>query len=189
MPPVPPGKSLRRRTALAAVAAVGAQMATSKSRASAATGASAEDERFMTQAIEEARKADFPFGCVITANGAVIARGGNIGRQHHDPTAHGEMTAIRNCVSADKTSELKGATLYTTGEPCPMCMGAIVWSGISRVVYAVSIDELAAHMNQIMVSSEQIARASFHPVEIVGGVGLQEARPLFARFKKQAAPG
>jgi tRNA(Arg) A34 adenosine deaminase TadA len=139
-----------------------------------------DDERFMRMALDEAKRADFPFGAVIVRDGDVIARGGNHGRSQKDPTAHGEMVAIRNAVESPGADALKGATLYTTGEPCAMCMGAIIWCHISRVVYAASIDQLATVMDQIMMPSAAIAsRAAFAPVEITGGVLADEAMALF----------
>jgi tRNA(adenine34) deaminase len=140
----------------------------------------AEDERFMRMAIDEGRAADLPFGAVIVHAGRVIARGGNHGRTQRDPTAHGEMVAIRNAVDYPGADALKGATLYTTGEPCPMCMGAIVWCRISRVVYAASIEQLATVMDQIMLPSTEIAaRETFAPVTITGGVLATETMALF----------
>ena len=83
---------------------------------------------------------------------------------------------------------LKGATLYTTGEPCPMCMGAIVWCHISRVVYAASIEQLATVMDQIMVPSAEIAaRETFAPVSITGGVLASETMTLFREQIAQVA--
>jgi tRNA(adenine34) deaminase len=140
----------------------------------------AEDERFMRMAIDEGRNADLPFGAVIVQAGRVIASGGNHGRSQHDPTAHGEMVAIRNAVDYPGAEALKGATLYTTGEPCAMCMGAIVWCRIARVVYAASIEQLATVMDQIMVPSTEIAaRETFAPVTIKGGVLAAEVMALF----------
>ena len=134
----------------------------------------------MRMALDEAQRADFPFGAVIVRDGNVIARGANHGRTRHDPTAHGEMVAIRNAVESPGADALKGATLYTTGEPCPMCMGAIIWCHIGRVVYAASIDQLATLMDQIMVPGAYIAaRASFAPVSMTGGVLADEAMALF----------
>jgi tRNA(Arg) A34 adenosine deaminase TadA len=140
----------------------------------------ADDERFMREALDEAQKADFPFGAVIVRNGEVIARGGNHGSSHKDPTAHGEMTAIRNAIESPGADALKGATLYTTGEPCAMCIGAIIWCRIDRVVYAASIAQLATLMDQIMIGSADIAaRETFAPVAIRGGVLADEAMALF----------
>jgi len=97
----------------------------------------------MRIALDEARQADFPFGAVIVQDGSVIARGRNLGRANGDPTAHGEMVAIRRCLADKGAVPLRGSTLYTSGEPCAMCMGAIVWSRIARVVFAASIAQLA----------------------------------------------
>jgi tRNA(adenine34) deaminase len=94
--------------------------------AKSAAPPSAEDLTFMRMAIEEARLADFPFGTVIVRDGAVIARGHNRGRTNRDPTAHGEMDAIRTCLAERGQAALRGSTLYTSGEPCAMCMGAIL---------------------------------------------------------------
>ncbi len=140
----------------------------------------AEDERFMRMAIEEARQGDFPFGAVIVRDGAVIARGRNLGRTIGDPTAHGEMVAIRRGVADLGAQALRGATLYTSGEPCAMCMGAILWCGISRLVFAASMAQLATKIDQIMVTSGEIAtKAKFDPIVIVGGVLAEEAMQLF----------
>src|SRR5438309_1024648 len=106
------------------------------------TFAAAEDDKqFMRIAIEEARRADFPFGAVIVRDGRVLARGRNLGRSQDDPTAHGEMVAIRRCLAAHGGAALKGATLYTSGEPCAMCMGAILWCHIGRLVFAASVQQ------------------------------------------------
>ena len=105
--------------------------------------ATKQDVAFMRIALEEAALGDFPFGAVIVRNGGVLARGRNLGIQEQDPTAHGEMVAIRRFLAAHGPEKLKGTTLYTSGESCPMCMGAIVWCGISRVVFGASIAELA----------------------------------------------
>jgi tRNA(Arg) A34 adenosine deaminase TadA len=136
----------------------------------------------MRMAIEEARQADFPFGAVIVRDGTVIARGRNLGRTMHDPTAHGEMVAIRRCVTDHGGEVLRGATLYTSGEPCAMCMGAILWSRIRRLVYAASVDQLATKIDQIMLSSADVAaKARFAPIAITGGVLADDAMRLFSR--------
>ena len=77
---------------------------------------------------------------------------------------------------------MKGATLYASGEPCPMCMGAIIWCGIGRVVFAASIEQLATKIGQIMVTSRQLAEATpFATIEITGGVLAKELLALFGR--------
>jgi tRNA(adenine34) deaminase len=140
------------------------------------------DEHFMRLAIAEAAKADFPFGAVIVRDGDVLSRGRNSGKTTNDPTAHGEMVAIRRLIGVRPADELKGTTLYTSGEPCPMCMSAILWCGIGRVVFAASIDELAAKIGQIMLTSKQVADAApFATVAVTGGVLAAEALALFQK--------
>jgi tRNA(Arg) A34 adenosine deaminase TadA len=151
-------------------------------RAQAGGPASAEDIRFMRMAIEEARLADFPFGAVIVRDGAVIARGRNLGRTNRDPTAHGEMDAIRKCLAEHGPAALSGSTLYTSGEPCAMCMGAIIWCHVGRLVFAASVTQLATKIDQIMLSSAEVAaKAPFAPISITGGVLADEAMALFAK--------
>jgi tRNA(adenine34) deaminase len=140
------------------------------------------DEDFMRMAIAEAARADFPFGAVIVRDGKVLAAGRNLGKTTNDPTAHGEMVAIRRFVASRPADELKGTTLYTSGEPCPMCMGAILWCGIGRVVFAASIDELATKIGQIMLTSRTVADAApFATIAITGGVLSAEALALFSK--------
>jgi tRNA(Arg) A34 adenosine deaminase TadA len=141
-----------------------------------------DDERFMRVAIAEARRGDFPFGAVIVRDGRIIARGRNLGRRQDDPTAHGEMVAIRQALARRGSRALRGSTLYTSGEPCAMCMGAILWCRFGRLVYAASVEQLATKIDQIMVSSADLAaKAPFVPITIKGGVLADEAMRLFAR--------
>jgi len=148
----------------------------------AATNASPDDERFMRIALDEARQGDSPFGAVIVRDGQILARGRNLGRTNADPTAHGEMIAIRHCLDEHGSTALRGSTLYTTGEPCAMCMGAILWCRVGRLVFAVSVEQLATTRDQIMISSAEIvAKAPFVPITITGGVLADEATQLFGK--------
>ena len=147
-----------------------------------AASASAADVAFMRMAIDEARQADFPFGAVIVRDGAVIARGRNLGRTDHDPTAHGEMVAIRRGLAEHGPEALRGSTLYTSGEPCAMCMGAIIWCHFGRLVFAASVTQLATKIDQIMISSQEVEdKARFAPISITGGVLADEAMALFTK--------
>jgi tRNA(adenine34) deaminase len=146
----------------------------------AAAQATADDEGFMRMALQEARLADFPFGAVIVGNGKVLMRGRNLGRTYGDPTAHGEMVAIRRFLDKYPAAALRGTTLYTSGEPCAMCMGAILWCHIARLVFAASVTQLASKIDQIMLSAADVAAtAKFAPIEITGGVLADEAMALF----------
>jgi tRNA(Arg) A34 adenosine deaminase TadA len=138
------------------------------------------DAKFMRMAIAEAALGDYPFGTVIVHDGDVLARGRNLDNQEKDPTAHGEMVAIRNFLKEHGPDLLKGTTLYTSGESCPMCMGAIIWCGIGRVVYGASIAQLATKIGQIMVTNSEIANeTSFLDIAITGGVLADAAMKLF----------
>jgi tRNA(adenine34) deaminase len=179
--------TLNRRNIVAALASTAALSVTQLSAPDAhaeagASTASAEDIRFMKIALNEARRGDYPFGAVIVKDGKILSLGRNLGKTHDDPTAHGEMVAIRRCLAVHGSAPLKGATLYTSGEPCVMCMGAIIWCGVGRLVYAASVAQIAAKMNQIMISSADIAaKAPFDPISITGGVLADEAVPILAR--------
>ena len=170
----------RRRVVASLACATVASLVSPLVVTTVAAQSAAEDERFMQFALEEARQGDFPFGAVIVRDGEVIARGRNLGRIKNDPTAHGEMVAIRRYLAVNSAASLRGATLYTTGEPCAMCMGAILWCGIARLVFAASVTQLATAIDQIMASSTDIAAtAKFAPIAITGGVLADEAMALF----------
>lgn len=178
------GAGPSRRGALAALFAAAAALPAltpSSARATAVAGAvRPEDEGFMRVALEQAALAEFPFGAAIVVDGVLQAKGHNLGRG--DPTAHGEMTAIRTFITERGPAGLKGATLYTSGEPCAMCMSAIIWCGIGRVVYAASIAELSTVIGQIMIPCTEVAeRTPFATVAITGGLLADEAMALFRK--------
>jgi guanine deaminase len=105
--------------------------------------------KFMTRAIELAVKnvrsgRGGPFGAVIVRNGDIIAEGANSVTLENDPTAHAEMTAIRRACAKLASFELTNCELYTSCEPCPMCLGAIYWARLERVYYAGTAADAAA---------------------------------------------
>ena len=77
-----------------------------------------------------------PFGAIVVKNGEIIGRGWNQVTSSHDPTAHAEIMAIREACEAVGTFHLVGCDIYTSCEPCPMCLGAIYWAKIKTVYYA-----------------------------------------------------
>jgi tRNA(adenine34) deaminase len=180
----PASAVISRRSVVAVVASTvvisAAPMAVAAARA--ATQVSADDERYMSLALDEARQGDFPFGAVIVREGQVLARGRNLGRTNGDPTAHGEIIAIRRCLADHGEAALQGSTLYTSGEPCAMCMGAILWCRIGRLVFAASVQQIATKMDDIMISSAELAaKAPFLPITITGGVLANQAMQLLAK--------
>ncbi len=82
-----------------------------------------------------------PFGCVIVKDGKIIAEGWNHVTSENDPTAHGEIVAIRKAGKVLNNFDLTGCVLYTSSEPCPMCLSAIYWANIVEVYYSTSIDD------------------------------------------------
>jgi tRNA(Arg) A34 adenosine deaminase TadA len=107
-----------------------------------------EDKKYLERAIALSRqgmKGDKggPFGCVVVKNGEIVAEGSNEVTSSNDPTAHAEMVAIRNACKALGTYQLTGCIIYTSCEPCPMCLGAIYWARPDRVIYANTREEAA----------------------------------------------
>jgi guanine deaminase len=98
------------------------------------------DKIFLRRAVEIAvngiHNGGGPFGAIITRNGKTISEAFNRVVLTNDPTAHAEVLAIREAASVLKSHDLNECTLYTSCEPCPMCLGAIYWAGIKKVVYA-----------------------------------------------------
>lgn len=102
--------------------------------------------KFMHEAIEEARVGikNFeggPFGSVIVKDGKVVGRGHNQVVKLNDPTCHGEMQAIRNACKNLGTFDLSDCEIYTTGEPCHMCLVACMWANISKIYYGCTIKD------------------------------------------------
>ncbi len=97
------------------------------------------DEKYMTEALKEARTAfdedEIPIGAVVVCRGRIIGKGYNMTERLHDPTAHAEMIAITAATEAMGGKYLNDCTLYVTVEPCPMCSGALNWAQIGRIVY------------------------------------------------------
>lgn len=98
-------------------------------------------EKFMRRAIELSienvtERGGGPFGCVIVKNDTIVAEGYNKVTANNDPTAHAEVTAIRNACEKLGTFQLDDCIIYTSCEPCPMCLGAIYWARPKAVYYA-----------------------------------------------------
>lgn len=141
--------------------------------------ATADDERWMRAALDEARRAleadEIPIGAVIVAGGRIIGRGHNLTETLSDVTAHAEMQAITAAASTIGGKYLPDATLYVTVEPCPMCAGAIGWSQIRRVVFGAP--DAKRGYTAIM------ARSPFHPkCTVVSGVLREECAALMRNF-------
>jgi tRNA(Arg) A34 adenosine deaminase TadA len=95
---------------------------------------------YIKKAIENAKhsveQGGFPAGAVVVKDGKIIGEGISIGNKLNDPTSHGELSAIRDACKNLSTSDLDGAVLYASMEPCSMCHSAAMWSGISQIIFA-----------------------------------------------------
>ena len=138
------------------------------------------DERFMREAISEARKAlaqdEIPIGAVVVANGMIIGRGHNLTETLHDVTAHAEMQAITAAAEWLGGKYLDQCTLYVTVEPCVMCAGAIAWSQLGRLVFGTA-DEKRGY--------QRYAPNTLHPkTEVASGILADECSTMMKEFFK-----
>jgi tRNA(adenine34) deaminase len=142
-----------------------------------------QDVDYMRAALDLARQAaaagEVPVAALIVVGTAVVSQAYNRREQCQDPTAHAELLAIREAAAELGTWRLTGATLYVTLEPCVMCIGAIILSRISRVVYGVRDPKAGACGSVFDISSEPRLN---HRVQVQGGVGEQESRLLLQEF-------
>ena len=107
------------------------------------------EEKFMQEAIALSRKGmeggeGGPFGCVIVKDDEIIGRGNNKVLATNDPTAHAEVVAIRDACKNLNTFQLEGCEIYTSCEPCPMCLGAIYWARPQKIYFANNREDAAA---------------------------------------------
>jgi tRNA(adenine34) deaminase len=140
-----------------------------------------DDEKFMRQALDEAKDAlqhdEIPIGAVIVSHGRIIARGHNLTETLTDVTAHAEMQAITSAASFLGGKYLTDCTLYVTVEPCLMCAGALNWSQIARVVYGAEDPKRGYHT---------FCDNPFHKKTVVeGGVLAEECAKLITDFFKK----
>ncbi len=147
------------------------------------------DEEYMRLAIETTRAGiaagQTPFGAVIVHAGAVVARAHNTVWGKLDPTAHAEVNAIRDAASVLKRIDLRGCSMYTTTEPCPMCLAAAHWAKLDRVIYGASIADAAeAGFHELRVPAKMMVEVGQSPLRVEVGPLRQECRELFDLWKK-----
>lgn len=141
--------------------------------------------KYMFLAIEEATNGirngeGGPFGSVIVKDGKVVGKGHNQVVLNNDATCHGEMQAIRNASKNLGTFDLSGCEIYTTGEPCPMCLGAILWANISKVYYGCNIidtEEIGFRDNKFYNMTKE------EKAEFISELDREECLKLYAEYK------
>jgi len=137
-------------------------------------------EDFMRLALAEAKQGDSPYGAVIVKDNVVVAQAHNTVRRDSDPSAHAEINVIRSLTNKIKSPSLAGYSIYTTGEPCPMCATACVWTGVAEIIYGASIQDLIAiNQSQIDISCEEIIAKSFRKIPVIKGVLRDDCLELF----------
>ena len=144
------------------------------------------NEKFMVEAIKEAKKAELidevPIGCVIVKDDKIIARGHNLRESKQRSTAHAEIIAIEKACRKLKSWRLEGCSLYVTLEPCPMCSGAILQSRSEHVVYGAK-DPKGGCMESCMNMYE--VKGFNHYPDVIGGVLEDECGSLLKTFFKR----
>ena len=146
-------------------------------------------ERHMRRAIEIARgNPDAPFGCVIAngETGEILAEGLNDAEK--SPILHGETAAVMGLFSGRPEVDTSDLVLYTTAEPCPMCSGAILWSGIPRIVLGTRLETLKRLGRPVIdLPCEEVSRrASFGGFEVAYGILEEECDALFEEMARRA---
>ncbi len=122
-----------------------------------------------------------PFGAMIveTKTGKLLLKGLNAVAKENDPSSHAEVRTIRMACKKLKSPSLRGYTMYSTCEPCPMCMANLLWAGIDRIVYGATIDDANRHCRQIHIPATEVAERSDMTCEVVGPVERDLAYTLF----------
>jgi tRNA(adenine34) deaminase len=151
--------------------------------ATASEALAAVDARWMDEALLLARAAaargEVPVGAVVVRDGAIVGRGGNAPIAGNDPTAHAEISALRDAARALANYRLPGCTLYVTLEPCAMCAGAIMHARIARLVFGARDPKTGACGSVVDLFAE--ARLNHHAT-VVGGVRADECGRVLSDF-------
>src|SRR5262245_30915339 len=147
------------------------------------------EQDFMRLAVRKAQEGmaagQSPFGAVIVRAGGVVAATHNTVWRDGDPTAHAEVNCIRAAAAALSTIFLHGCTLFSTTEPCPMCLAAIHWAKVDRVVFGATIaDAAAAGFCELFVDAKGLAEMGKSPLRVESGLLREDCAALFNEWKQ-----
>lgn len=150
-----------------------------------------QDRTFMKRAIELAKMGvemnlGGPFGCVVVKGDVIVGEGNNRVTSTNDPTAHAEMVAIREACKTLDAFQLDGCTIYTSCEPCPMCLGAIYWARPERVFYAGTREDAAAAGFDDELIYEEISKPNEERRQVMVNLLRREAQDAFAEWTAKA---
>ncbi|SER03765.1 tRNA(Arg) A34 adenosine deaminase TadA [Faunimonas pinastri] len=126
-----------------------------------------------------------PFGAVVVRDGEIIAEGWNCVTSANDPTAHAEVTAIRRACEATQSFSLEGSEIYTSCEPCPMCLSAIYWARIDRIYFANSRADAAAIGFDDSLIYDEIPKALDKRLVPIIKLDLPEAEAVFSEWQSK----
>jgi tRNA(Arg) A34 adenosine deaminase TadA len=149
------------------------------------------DERLVRQTIELARRArqagNHPFGALLALNGAVLLTAQNTIATDRDPTAHAESNLVAEAIRRLTPDQIRRSVLYSSCEPCAMCVGKMYWAGIRSIVYALPSDQLAAlAARDFVIPCRELFARSRETVHVVGPVLIDEAREVHLGFWQSA---
>jgi tRNA(Arg) A34 adenosine deaminase TadA len=134
-------------------------------------------------AVENIENGGGPFGAVIVKDGKIIGKGANRVTLNNDPTAHAEIQAIRDACKNLETFNLDGCEIYTSCEPCPMCLGAIYWSGLNKIYYGADQNDAAdADFSDAEIYKELATPPRVRKVKSVEML-KEEAKKAFEKWK------
>ncbi|HMJ45991.1 MAG TPA: nucleoside deaminase [Ferruginibacter sp.] len=148
------------------------------------------EEKFMQEAIGLSRKGLLeneggPFGCIVVKGDTIIGRGNNKVTSTNDPTAHAEVVAIRDACKNLNTFQLDDCEIYTSCEPCPMCLGAIYWARPKVIYYANHrLDAASIGFDDSMIYDEMAVKNEERKIPIVS-VGREEALKVFMEWQSK----
>jgi tRNA(Arg) A34 adenosine deaminase TadA len=137
--------------------------------------------------METERPVPFAAEIVESKSGARLMRGLNAVGKENDPSSHAEVRTVRLACKKLKKASLEGYTMYTTCEPCPMCMANALWAGLDRVVYGATIADANEFCNQIQIPAAEVVRRSDMICEVVGPIEEELCLTLFTHPNMQRA--
>ena len=146
------------------------------------------EQRLLREAIALSRAArdagNQPYGALLAdADGQVLLEACNTQLTERDVTAHAELNLVRAASQRLDRDTLAGCTVYASGEPCPMCAGALYWSGVGRVVFGLSIESMNAlggpDVDELLLHAADVLASGMRPVEVIGPALEDEARRVF----------
>jgi len=146
------------------------------------------EKKYLLMAIEEAKrgvkkKHGGPFGAVLLVDGQIF-KAHNMVLMDHDPTRHAEIRVISSACKKLKKEKLKNAVLYSSTEPCPMCLSAIHWAGINTIYYSTAIEDAdKAGFDEIHLHANKIIKLAKLKMKVIGGLEREKGLEAFELFK------